>query len=620
MEARACASRKFVSFCVLLAFVFFPSFGCDLILVKQARRGAWLTGCHRSTPAAKNLLTRHPLTRHVCAIQFDHNAHRTLNALGLGQIQDQAWFTSLFVHLKSLVIWCVTCLIHGCSLTRLTPWALPLLPTYPTTPREHSVHPAHLQDPSVDKMRPQESLWREDLQSGGNPRTTTLTGLWAHRVCDCLKDRSIFWRSTSIIWCTCAGEGLIECAAKCPMRALFSWALNQIDDGSSVLMIIIWCTCTCTVYVTKAGSNWGKTTDFTTNCRLTSATVMANFWLVNHEITALRPVWDWSAALRTTILDATGRFHQNSLHIVLSVPVLVRERLCSLASFSFLTLAERLGHDAVPALFATIAAASHTTHTGATRVLAQVLLLSEIARQTCDVSLDSDTNAPANGLSIASFSFLGAWTPAGCSPDKNFFEHGRISSSSVCLDVVKRHTFNQDWLMSASPRRRTLPSSSAPFRWRRRSATRLVVSHPTLPTMTMPTSIHFQLFLCLSTVAKLTMIVWSQICAGLALYRNQFCSNESTNSVIFNFFWGQMVGVVFVRKVINLATHFFGSTVVNHVLAELFVSYESVVDSQVELLFCTSSWANWRCSTLCPLASSRNGARGVALSSCSNQE
>ena len=25
------------------------------------------------------------------------------------------------------------------------------------------------------------------------------------------------------------------------------------------------------------------------------------------------------------------------------------------------------------------------------------------------------------------------------------------------------------------------------------------------------------------------MLVWSQICAGLALYRNQFCSNESTN-------------------------------------------------------------------------------------------
>ena len=30
-----------------------------------------------------------------------------------------------------------------------------------------------------------------------------------------------------------------------------------------------------------------------------------------------------------------------------------------------------------------------------------------------------------------------------------------------------------------------------------------------------------------------------------------------------------MAGVVFVRNVINLATNFYGSTVVNHVLAEL---------------------------------------------------
>ena len=44
-------------------------------------------------------------------------------------------------------------------------------PTYPTTQREHSVHPAHFQAPSVDKLRHQESILREDMQSGGNPRT-----------------------------------------------------------------------------------------------------------------------------------------------------------------------------------------------------------------------------------------------------------------------------------------------------------------------------------------------------------------------------------------------------------------------------------------------------------------
>ena len=41
--------------------------------------------------------------------------------------------------------------------------------------QKHSVHPAHLQAPLVDKLRHQESLWLEDLQNGGNPRTTTAT-------------------------------------------------------------------------------------------------------------------------------------------------------------------------------------------------------------------------------------------------------------------------------------------------------------------------------------------------------------------------------------------------------------------------------------------------------------
>ena len=49
-------------------------------------------------------------------------------------------------------------------------------PTYPATQRQHPVHPAHLQAPSIDKLRHQGSLWRKDLQSGGNPRTTTPTG------------------------------------------------------------------------------------------------------------------------------------------------------------------------------------------------------------------------------------------------------------------------------------------------------------------------------------------------------------------------------------------------------------------------------------------------------------
>ena len=43
--------------------------------------------------------------------------------------------------------------------------------------------------------------------------------------------------------------------------------------------------------------------------------------------------------------------------------------------------------------------------------------------------------------------------------------------------------------------------------------------------------------------------------------------------------------VVFVRQFVHLATHFLCATGVKHVFAELLVSYEPVVDTQVELLF-----------------------------------
>ena len=51
------------------------------------------------------------------------------------------------------------------------------------------------------------------------------------------------------------------------------------------------------------------------------------------------------------------------------------------------------------------------------------------------------------------------------------------------------------------------------------------------------------------------------------------------------FLWGQMVGMIFVRKIIHLAAKIFGSTVINHVLAELVISYKSIVDTLVVLLF-----------------------------------
>ena len=43
--------------------------------------------------------------------------------------------------------------------------------------------------------------------------------------------------------------------------------------------------------------------------------------------------------------------------------------------------------------------------------------------------------------------------------------------------------------------------------------------------------------------------------------------------------------MVFVRQFVHLATHFLSATGVKHFLAELLVSHEPVVDTQVELLF-----------------------------------
>ena len=61
-------------------------------------------------------------------------------------------------------------------------------------------------------------------------------------------------------------------------------------------------------------------------------------------------------------------------------------------------------------------------------------------------------------------------------------------------------------------------------------------------------------------------------------------TNPPIVSVHTNFFWSDVVRVVFVRQFVHLATHFLNATGVKHVLAELLVSYEPVVDTQVELL------------------------------------
>ena len=51
-------------------------------------------------------------------------------------------------------------------------------------------------------------------------------------------------------------------------------------------------------------------------------------------------------------------------------------------------------------------------------------------------------------------------------------------------------------------------------------------------------------------------------------------------SVHTNFSWSGVVRVVFVRQFVHLTTYFFSATDVKHVLAELLVSDEPVVDTQ----------------------------------------
>ena len=94
-------------------------------------------------------------------------------------------------------------------------------------------------------------------------------------------------------------------------------------------------------------------------------------------------------------------------------------------------------------------------------------------------------------------------------------------------------------------------------------------------------------------------------------------TNPPIVTVHTNFFWSDVVRVIFVRQFVHLTTHFFSATDVKHVLSELLVSDEPVKDTS-RTYSCISSWASSRRSTRDHLASSRNGARGVVLFSCSN--
>ena len=80
------------------------------------------------------------------------------------------------------------------------------------------------------------------------------------------------------------------------------------------------------------------------------------------------------------------------------------------------------------------------------------------------------------------------------------------------------------------------------------------------------------------------------------------------------------MGMIFVRKIIHLATKIFGLTNFNYFLEEFVISYKSIVDTLVVLFALLLELMGDVVFILCLLASSRNGAREVAISFLSSSQ
>ena len=142
------------------------------------------------------------------------SAHRTLNADGLAQVQDQAWFASIFVpqccylvcHMSHSLLFShlrvTTCTSSSSFTLPSTTQEHSPQPEQQEQLREHPIHHAHLQALSVDKLRHQESLWREDLQGGGNPRTTTPTSYEPQKSLRLSRESKLILEIHFNLWCT----------------------------------------------------------------------------------------------------------------------------------------------------------------------------------------------------------------------------------------------------------------------------------------------------------------------------------------------------------------------------------------------------------------------------------
>ena len=118
------------------------------------------------------------------------------------------------------------------------------------------------------------------------------------------------------------------------------------------------------------------------------------------------------------------------------------------------------------------------------------------------------------------------------------------------------------------------------------------------------------------------MLVWSQIYAGLAWYRNQSCLNESTNYFSNCQLLVESNGGYDLRPQDDP----FGDKDLRFDQFQSYscgicsYSHKSVMDTLEVLLLALLLELMGRCSILCLLASSRNGAREVAISLYSSQE
>ena len=95
---------------------------------------------------------------------------------------------------------------------------------------------------------------------------------------------------------------------------------------------------------------------------------------------------------------------------------------------------------------------------------------------------------------------------------------------------------------------------------------------------------------------------------------NKIRTDPPLVSIHSNFIWSDVVRVVFVRQFVHLTTYFFTATQVDHVFAESLIADEPVVNTQ-EMSLPAFLLERIRDEVLViPPASSRSGARGVALS------